>query len=91
VYGWVVEQRKHDEQDEEEAAEMAVLPVKITYDFKHKRLVLDGVDEETMKNVAKQLHRKKTVALQPFPEGFIVSTEGIYLSKANEESLRAYA
>jgi hypothetical protein len=65
--------------------------VAIDYDEKHGKILLHGMDSETVRKVAKQLKNIKNVTIQLFPDGFVISEDGIFLSKADGERPTGYA
>jgi hypothetical protein len=67
------------------------IEVTIAYDAKRGKIVLSEVDEEVMKELVKLLGKKKKVTFQTFPDGFIVTGEGIFLRHADIDEPTGYA
>jgi hypothetical protein len=65
--------------------------VLITFNEKDGEILLSGIESQLVKAAAKQLKRRRKVTIQLFPDGFIISDGGIFLSRApNEERPAGY-
>jgi hypothetical protein len=84
---------KHPEPVEEDLDDEEVDDdqIQITYNEKKGQIVLSGIAADKIRAVAKNLNRRKRVALQMFEQGFVISGEGIFMSRATDDEFRGYA
>lgn len=59
-----------------------VFEVDVVYDVKKGKLTFSGLDSSLVQEIMKKLARKKKVAVQVFPDGIVITQEGIYWSHA---------
>jgi hypothetical protein len=67
-----------------------VVEADIVYDDKKGRIMVSGLNPSTVKLLARILKRKKHVSLQIIPDGFVVSEDGLYVSKVTTERSVGY-